>query len=132
MSLQKLQAQIDDLRLRIRDLENKDKLRQRNYIKQQDPVLRGGGGALVHARKIAQWTRKDLSVALTVRPTTVMRWERNLVPLQRWRVHAIVKVFQESNATPPMWPIDGWDGPNDIDLWDHQRKGRGTWQHTST
>lgn len=123
MSLQKLQAQIDDLRLRIRDLENKDKLRQRNYAKRQDPVLRGGGGALVHARKVAQWSQKDLSVALTVRPTTVMRWERNLVPMQRWRVHATIEVFRASGVPPPKWPIEGWDGPEDLDLWEHP-KGR--------
>lgn len=112
-----LQQQIDDMRRRLRDLENREKLRQRNFVKRRDPVLRGGGEALVLARKVAQWSQRDLSLALSVRPTTLMRWERNIVPMQRWRVLAAVEVFRASGVPPPAWPIDGWDGTDDLDLW---------------
>lgn len=118
MSLQKLQTQIDDLRQRIRDLENKDRLRQRKYIKRPDPVLRGGGDMLISARKSAGWSQRQLAVALTIRPVTLSRWEKNLVPMQRWRVQSIVDVFERAGARPPRWPIDGWDGQEDIDLWE--------------
>lgn len=98
-----LQAQIEELRLRIDSLERTIRMREQHRA---EPVLESVGPELRRARRVAGWSMRALGKALSVSPSTLTNWEVGKHPLPRWRAQQIVEVFVNSNATPPEFDLD--------------------------